>query len=464
MNLHEVLSEQGIDASDLNDHYSAKLAAGDVVEVEDRLGVTRFCPRALLEEEPRIGEGATPEDVIPHWEEEPDIFNADYFLWASQPLVRKLSEDSWQQTTLLGETEELVFFPDQFGVVPDDENLAAGHVLITPKIYPMTSFAEAALDPQIKEETEWLNNVAAEILFDGGKVIKAEHGMCGCATAQQSHIHWVRLPDSTNEDQLEEAINTVNARRGIGVEISYKGDTFKEPHDVQTILQNLKMSQALGEKTVLLHTGAPVPISKLEMSEPFTTEDLVNNTAVDPYDFPNNVKILSGLGKDDEPAAAGYLAKVDTDIKVGGLITLGEKWRNKTLPTGSTIRPYVWMEGLGSRTSFVHRDKHPDGKGFQSQWLGAVVHEVLLMHDGKLREREEQADKMQDFGSNDPRLWDRRWRPDRKGMFRTFEALTPRVATLAAAALYSESRGETTHGFRPGVLPPQSRIPLVSFG
>jgi diadenosine tetraphosphate (Ap4A) HIT family hydrolase len=166
---------------------------------------------------------------IPHWKDIPDHFVWNAFDWASSSSDGSLGPGAAQQEALLAETENFYVIPDQFGVV-------SGHVLILPK-EEQTSVA--CLDPSFDDEITWLLECVANIVTTEyeAQVVIAEHGECGCATANQAHIHVLPIPKTVTPTELRATIDHVLRRRMIGIDrIAYRGTDFTALEDLQSLI------------------------------------------------------------------------------------------------------------------------------------------------------------------------------------------------------------------------------------
>jgi diadenosine tetraphosphate (Ap4A) HIT family hydrolase len=166
---------------------------------------------------------------IPHWTETPDYFVWDAFDWASRSPERSLGPEAAQQEALLAETYNFYVVPDQFGVV-------SGHLLILPK---KSATSIAGLDASIDDEITWLVERASDIVATayGAQVVVAEHGECGCATADQAHIHVLPIPSELTPAQLRAIIDDVLRRRMVGIErITYRGAEFTALEDLRWLI------------------------------------------------------------------------------------------------------------------------------------------------------------------------------------------------------------------------------------
>lgn len=173
-----------------------------------------------------------PADVvtIPRWTDDPDYFVWDAFDWASQDPARHLEPEATQQQALLAETHDLYAVPDQFGVV-------SGHLLVIPK-KPASSIAglDAAVDDQINWFVDHVSHLVATE-YDA-QVVIAEHGECGCTTADQAHIHVLPVPRTLTPARLRTIMDDVLQRRMVGIErITYRGAEFTALEDLQALIQ-----------------------------------------------------------------------------------------------------------------------------------------------------------------------------------------------------------------------------------
>lgn len=175
------------------------------------------------------GRGTTgPCPEIPTWEVDPDHFVWDAFDWASRTARTTLDTDALQQEALLAETATFYVIPDQFGVVD-------GHVLIVPKA-PISSIA--GVDSRHDNELTWLLRFVRNVVGTayGSQTVVAEHGECGCATADQAHVHVVPIPASATRSQLVEAIDRTLERRMVGVgRAIYKNLEFTATEDIRAL-------------------------------------------------------------------------------------------------------------------------------------------------------------------------------------------------------------------------------------
>lgn len=200
------------------------------------------------------GRGTTdPCPEIPTWKVDPDHFVWDAFDCASRDARTSLDRDALQQEALLAETTSFYVVPDQFGVVD-------GHMLVLSKA-PTSSIA--GLDPSHDAELTWLlRHVRAVVdAAYGSQTVVAEHGECGCATADQAHVHVVPIPASTTRVQLVDAIDRTLRRRMIGVErVTYKDLEFTSPEDVRDLHQRLgAKAQGRVLRCADLTDGGPYP-------------------------------------------------------------------------------------------------------------------------------------------------------------------------------------------------------------
>ena len=177
----------------------------------------------------QVTDSAADSMSIPSWKEVPDYFIWDAFNWASRERERDIGSGAKQQELLLAETKNFYVIPDQFGVV-------AGHLLVLPKAR-VTSIA--GLGSDLDGETRWLVDHVSHVLtteYDA-KVVIAEHGECGCATAGQAHIHALPVPNALTPEGLEGIIDKVLARRMVGIErILYRGAEFTALEDLQALI------------------------------------------------------------------------------------------------------------------------------------------------------------------------------------------------------------------------------------
>lgn len=174
---------------------------------------------------------------IPTWQVDPDHFVWDAFDWASFDARTSLKGDALQQEALLAETASFYVIPDQFGVVD-------GHVLVLPK-EPISSIA--GLDLNYDDELTWfLRRVRAVVgAAYSNQTVVAEHGECGCTTADQAHVHVVPIPASATRFQMADAIDRTLRRRMVGVEhVTYKGVSFASSEDIRALYEQPGVSAA----------------------------------------------------------------------------------------------------------------------------------------------------------------------------------------------------------------------------
>lgn len=167
--------------------------------------------------------------IVPHWTEDPDHFVWDAFRQMSNDGRRHLPPDALQQEALLAQTTNFYVIPDQFGVV-------SGHVLVLPK-RPAKSIAD--LDPSIDVEISWLLQRVSDVIAAEyhAQVLVAEHGECGCSTADQAHIHVAPIPVTVTPDRLRAVVDEVLLRRMVGIEcVIFRGATFTALEDLHALI------------------------------------------------------------------------------------------------------------------------------------------------------------------------------------------------------------------------------------
>jgi SAM-dependent methyltransferase len=167
-------------------------------------------------------------DPIPTHDIVPDHFEWASFDRASRFPCSDLGPDALQQQALLADTDNFYVVPDQFGVV-------SGHLLVLPK---QRASSIASLPANLDDEFTWLlgsvsGTVAAE--YDA-QVIISEHGECGCATADQAHVHVIPIPRDVSREHLITAINRALRRRMVGVSsVAYKDTVFTSVEDMREL-------------------------------------------------------------------------------------------------------------------------------------------------------------------------------------------------------------------------------------
>lgn len=185
-------------------------------------------PAALTLVRASVGELVSVKDPIPTWKEDSDYFEWAAFQHASRFPCAALGPDALQQQALLADTEHFYVVPDQFGVV-------SGHLLVLPK---QAASSMASLPADLDDEFTWLlakvsETVAAE--YDM-QVIISEHGECGCATADQAHVHVIPIPKDVSREHLIAAISRALRRRMVGVSsVAYKDTVFTSAEDMRDL-------------------------------------------------------------------------------------------------------------------------------------------------------------------------------------------------------------------------------------
>lgn len=176
-------------------------------------------------------DGAAHDDPLvdlPHWDEVPDHFVWASFERASDRNCLELRDGARQQEALLAHTANFYVIPDQFGVVD-------GHVLVLPKA---SVSSIAGLDRTHDVEIDWLLTHVSDVVraVYGRQVVVAEHGECGCTTADQAHVHVVPIPRSVTRAQMIAAIDRTLRRRMVGVErVTYKNTAFRSAEDMRAL-------------------------------------------------------------------------------------------------------------------------------------------------------------------------------------------------------------------------------------
>jgi len=187
-----------------------------------------------------IADPTTEQVEVPSWDEVPDYFVWEAFNRASCDPGRSIGSEAKQQELLLAETTNFYVVPDQFGVVD-------GHLLVLPKA-PFTSIA--GLGPAFDDEITWLVTSVSDLVATeyNAQAVVAEHGECGCATAGQAHIHVLPVPRALTPEDLRGVINTVLARRMVGIErILYRGAEFTALEDLHALV-NVDGAEVVGDQ------------------------------------------------------------------------------------------------------------------------------------------------------------------------------------------------------------------------
>lgn len=166
---------------------------------------------------------------VPRWTREPDHFVWEAFRQLSSDGRRRLDSDALQQEALLAQTTNFYVIPDQFGVV-------SGHVLVLPK---QEARSIADLDPSIDDEVAWLLQQVSDVIAQEyrAQILVAEHGECGCSTADQAHVHVAPIPVAATSAQVRSVVDHVLQRRMVGIEcVTFRGATFTALEDLRDLV------------------------------------------------------------------------------------------------------------------------------------------------------------------------------------------------------------------------------------